>query len=255
MGASYDQKPYRRILMETWGGEVVPSPIADPSSPGSLGLAISDAVADAAQRDDTHYALGSVLNHVLLHQTVIGIEAIEQMAQAGVGYYVDSLKLKAPKVVTVAIESAGGKEYHDYVAETVAKFGGTAHHVTMKVTAVDVTPQVLEIMNLKPDFITIYGVPNTAVLTMKALQQYGVSIPAFGIKIDAIPGRVNETWFKAEREGMYYGQCSRLCGANHAYMPIAVRIVSAEKYAAWLTEAKKKFASNDAKPVALAANE
>jgi len=72
--SSYEQKPYRRILMETWGGEVVPSPVADPSSPGSLGLAISDAVADAAQREDTHYALGSVLNHVLLHQTVIGLE-------------------------------------------------------------------------------------------------------------------------------------------------------------------------------------
>lgn len=110
-----------------------------------------------------------------------GFCGYKQMAQAGVGYYVDSLKLKAPKVVTVAIESAGGKEYHDYIAEAVAKVGGTAHHVTMKVTAVDVTPQVLEIMNLKPDFITIYGVSNTAILTMKALAQYGVKTPAFGI--------------------------------------------------------------------------
>jgi ABC-type branched-subunit amino acid transport system substrate-binding protein len=84
-------------------------------------------------------------------------------------------------VVTVAIESAGGKEYHDYIAEAVAKLGGTAHHVTMKVTAVDVTPQVLEIMNLKPDFITIYGVSNSAILTMKALAQYGMKTPAFGI--------------------------------------------------------------------------
>jgi tryptophan synthase beta chain len=81
--SSYEQKPYRRILMETWGGEVVPSPVADPSSPGSLGLAISDAVADAASREDTHYALGSVLNHVLLHQTVIGLEAKDQLKLAG----------------------------------------------------------------------------------------------------------------------------------------------------------------------------
>jgi len=81
--ASYDQKPYRRIMMETWGGEVVPSPIDDPENPGSLGLAISDAVRDAATREDTHYALGSVLNHVLLHQTVIGLEAKEQLALAG----------------------------------------------------------------------------------------------------------------------------------------------------------------------------
>jgi tryptophan synthase beta chain len=81
--ASYEQKPYRRILMETWGGEVVSSPVDDPEHPGSLGLAISDAVRDAVSRDDTHYSLGSVLNHVLLHQTIIGLEAKEQLALAG----------------------------------------------------------------------------------------------------------------------------------------------------------------------------
>ncbi len=92
--ASYDQKPYRRILMETYGAEVVPSPstttnygrsvlATSPDSPGSLGMAISEAVEDAATRDDTKYSLGSVLNHVLLHQTVIGQEAIEQMGMAG----------------------------------------------------------------------------------------------------------------------------------------------------------------------------
>jgi tryptophan synthase beta chain len=81
--ASYEQKPYRKILMETWGSEVVASPVDQPDHPGSLGLAISDAVRDAAGRDDTHYALGSVLNHVLLHQTVIGLEAKDQLALAG----------------------------------------------------------------------------------------------------------------------------------------------------------------------------
>ena len=92
--ASYDQKPYRRILMETYGASVVPSPspttnygrtvLAEhPDSPGSLGIAISEAVEDAATRDDTKYSLGSVLNHVLLHQTVVGQEAILQMALAG----------------------------------------------------------------------------------------------------------------------------------------------------------------------------
>ena len=92
--ASYDQKPYRRILMETYGAEVVASPSREttygrrvldetPDSPGSLGIAISEAVEDAAGRDDTKYALGSVLSHVLLHQTIIGQEAIEQMAMAG----------------------------------------------------------------------------------------------------------------------------------------------------------------------------
>jgi tryptophan synthase beta chain len=81
--ASYEQKPYRRVMMETWGASVEPSPIDDPSHPGSLGTAISDAVRDAAGRADSHYSLGSVLNHVLLHQTVIGLEAKEQLQAAG----------------------------------------------------------------------------------------------------------------------------------------------------------------------------
>ncbi len=81
--ASYEQKPYRRVLMETWGATVVPSPVDEPDHPGSLGAAISDAVRDAASRDDSHYALGSVLNHVLLHQTIIGLEAKEQLQLAG----------------------------------------------------------------------------------------------------------------------------------------------------------------------------
>jgi len=91
---SYDQKPYRRMLMETWGGQCVASPspetnagravlAKDPNSPGSLGIAISEAVEDAATRDDTKYSLGSVLNHVLLHQTVIGLETLKQLEMAG----------------------------------------------------------------------------------------------------------------------------------------------------------------------------
>jgi cytochrome c oxidase subunit 2 len=68
-------------------------------------------------------------------------------------------------------------------------------------------------------------------------------VPSFGIRIDAVPGRLNETWFKAEREGMYYGQCSKLCGKDHAFMPIAVRVVSDQQFQAWLADAKKKFAS------------
>ncbi|MFC1908684.1 TrpB-like pyridoxal phosphate-dependent enzyme [Chloroflexota bacterium] len=90
---SYDQKPYRRILMETWGAKCVPSPspdtkagrdmlTKDPDCTGSLGLAISEAIEDAATRDDTHYSIGSCLNHVLLHQTIIGEETIKQMEMA-----------------------------------------------------------------------------------------------------------------------------------------------------------------------------
>jgi cytochrome c oxidase subunit 2 len=72
---------------------------------------------------------------------------------------------------------------------------------------------------------------------------HSFSVPAFGIKIDAVPGRLNETWFKAEKTGMYYGQCSQLCGKDHAFMPIAVKVVTDEEYAKWLTDAKKQFSS------------
>jgi cytochrome c oxidase subunit II len=72
---------------------------------------------------------------------------------------------------------------------------------------------------------------------------HSFAVPAFGIKIDAIPGRLNETWFKAEKTGMYYGQCSELCGKDHAYMPIAVRVVEDKDFTAWVEAAKKKYAA------------
>jgi len=95
VAVSYHQKPYRRVMMQTWGANCVPSPSSDtktgrdilakdPDCPGSLGIAISEAVEDAVSRDDTHYSLGSVLNHVLLHQTINGLEAKQLMEKAGV---------------------------------------------------------------------------------------------------------------------------------------------------------------------------
>jgi len=72
---------------------------------------------------------------------------------------------------------------------------------------------------------------------------HSFALPSFGIKIDAIPGRLNETWFKATKTGMYYGQCSELCGQGHAFMPIAVHVVSDQDFASWVETAKKKFAS------------
>ncbi|CAD7056743.1 cytochrome c oxidase subunit II [Pseudorhizobium halotolerans] len=71
---------------------------------------------------------------------------------------------------------------------------------------------------------------------------HAFAMPAFGLKIDAVPGRLNETWFKAEREGMYYGQCSELCGKDHAFMPIAIRVVSEEQYKTWLAAAQSDLA-------------
>jgi tryptophan synthase beta chain len=91
---SFDQKPFRKVMMQVWGGECVPSPspetefgrqilAADPDTPGSLGIAITEAIQEAVQDGDTRYSLGSVLNHVMLHQTVIGLEAQKQMQKAG----------------------------------------------------------------------------------------------------------------------------------------------------------------------------
>jgi cytochrome c oxidase subunit 2 len=82
---------------------------------------------------------------------------------------------------------------------------------------------------------------------------HAFAVPAFGVKIDAIPGRLNETWFKAPKTGMYYGQCSELCGKDHAFMPIAVRVVSDQEFASWVEAAKKKYASGGASTYASAA--
>jgi cytochrome c oxidase subunit II len=83
---------------------------------------------------------------------------------------------------------------------------------------------------------------------------HSFAVPAFGIKIDAIPGRLNETWFQATKMGMFYGQCSELCGKNHAFMPIAVRVVSDQEFASWVEAAKKKFASAPGNSFASAAD-
>jgi cytochrome c oxidase subunit 2 len=86
------------------------------------------------------------------------------------------------------------------------------------------------------------------VITTGADVIHSFAVPSFGIKIDAIPGRINETWFTATREGVYYGQCSELCGKDHAFMPIAVRVVSEQAFSAWVEDAKKKYARDEALP-------
>ncbi len=117
--------------------------------------------------------------------------------------------------------------------------------------------------DLAPGDLRLLAVDNEAVVPVGKVVHVLVTgadvihsfvIQSFGVRIDAVPGRMNETWFKAEKEGMYYGQCSKICGQEHAFMPIAFRVVSPEAYAAWVAGAKKKFASNAAGPVTLAAN-
>lgn len=88
---------------------------------------------------------------------------------------------------------------------------------------------------------------NTTVRVIVTADQvlHAWAVPSFGVKIDAVPGRLNETWFKAEREGTYYGQCSELCGANHGFMPIAVKVVSRQAFDVWVTQAKQAFGGDE----------
>ena len=110
-----------------------------------------------------------------------GFCGFKEMAQVGVGFFTDHLKLKAPKVALVHLDVASGKEYSGYVEAAVTARGGTVKSLPIKVVAADATPQVLEIVNMKPDFVAIHGVHTTSVLVMKAMQQYGLNIPTFGI--------------------------------------------------------------------------
>lgn len=112
---------------------------------------------------------------------------------------------------------------------------------------------MLEEKDLKPGQIKLLQVDNEMVVPVNKVVRMQVTaadvlhswaMPAFGFKLDAVPGRLNEMWFKADREGVYYGQCSELCGNGHPYMPITVRVVSDAQFATWVEEAKKKFASN-----------
>ena len=108
--------------------------------------------------------------------------------------------------------------------------------------------------DMKPGDLRLLAVDNEAVVPVGKTVRVQVTaadvihsfvIQSFGIRVDAVPGRLNETWFKAEKEGIYYGQCSKLCGKDHAFMPIAFRVVSEQKYAEWLAGAKKKFAAGE----------
>ena len=79
------------------------------------------------------------------------------------------------------------------------------------------------------------------------------TIPAFAVKMDAVPGRINDTWFKVNKEGIYYGQCSELCGPRHAFMPINVKVVSQEEFDQWIEFAKEEYASLETTQIKLAA--
>ena len=108
----------------------------------------------------------------------------------------------------------------------------------------DITPDQRRL--LSTDNVVVLPVDtNIQILVTAGDVLHSWTIPAFGVKMDAVPGRLNETWVRIEKPGTYYGQCSELCGKDHAYMPIEVRAVSKEEFEQWLITAKEEFASYD----------
>jgi len=113
------------------------------------------------------------------------------------------------------------------------------------------TSTVVQDKDLKPDQPRLLAVDNEMVVPVNKVVHvlvtgadviHSFAVPSFGIRMDAVPGRLNETWFKATIEGVFYGQCSELCGKDHAFMPIAVRVVKENDFNSWLSGAKQKYA-------------
>ena len=145
------------------------------------------------------------------------------------------LELDVPKA-DLTIKATGKQWYWSYAYPDNGKFEFDS------LMATDKQPRLLGVDNEM--VVPVNKV--VRVQTTGADVIHSFAVPAFGIKIDAIPGRLNETWFKATKTGMFYGQCSELCGKDHAFMPIAVRVVSDQEFSAWVEDAKKKFAANPA---------
>lgn len=146
-------------------------------------------------------------------------------------------QLSDPKA-DVMIKVIGHAWYWSYEYPAVEKGGGFTFDANIDE---DKAPKLLGVDNEM--VVPINKIVKIQVTAADVLHSW--AMPAFGFKIDAIPGRLNQFWFKADREGTYHGQCSELCGARHAYMPITVRVVSDEAYAQWLVEGKTKFANLD----------
>jgi cytochrome c oxidase subunit 2 len=152
------------------------------------------------------------------------------------------LELDVPKA-DITIKATGKQWYWSYAYPDNGKFEFDS------LMAADKQPRLLGVDNEM--VVPVNKVVRVQVTGADVIHAF--AMPAFGVKIDAIPGRLNETWFKATKTGMYYGQCSELCGKDHAFMPIAVRVVSDQEFASWVETAKKKYASGGTSTFASAA--
>jgi cytochrome c oxidase subunit 2 len=152
------------------------------------------------------------------------------------------LELDVPKA-DMTIKATGKQWYWSYAYPDNGKFEFDS------LMAADKQPRLLGVDNEM--VVPVNKVVRVQVTGADVIHAF--ALPAFGVKIDAIPGRLNETWFKATKTGMFYGQCSELCGKDHAFMPIAVRVVSDQEFASWVETAKKKYASGGTSTFASAA--
>jgi len=135
-----------------------------------------------------------------------------------------------------------GAQWHWAYAYPTEKIGFESYIKDQK----DIDKSKGDMWLLSVDNEVVVPVNKTVVLDVTAVDViHSFVIQSFGIRVDAVPGRLNQTWFKAEQEGVYYGQCSKICGKDHAFMPIVFRVVAQDKYDAWLAGAKKKFALAD----------
>ena len=151
------------------------------------------------------------------------------------------LELDLPKA-DLTVKATGKQWYWSYAYPDNGKFEFDS------LMAADKQPRLLGVDNEM--VVPVNKVVRVQVTGADVIHAF--AMPAFGVKIDAIPGRLNETWFKATKTGMFYGQCSELCGKDHAFMPIAVRVVNDQEFASWVEAAKKKYAANPANSLASA---
>ncbi|HCM83374.1 MAG TPA: cytochrome c oxidase subunit II [Alphaproteobacteria bacterium] len=159
-------------------------------------------------------------------------------------YYMD----KAPGKPEVTVKAIGHQWYWEYQYPDYGDFSFNANMIPDKELK-EGQPRLLATDN----HVVIPVNTNVQFLVSAADVLHAFFIPAFGVNMLAIPGRTNEVWVNATKEGVYYGQCNKICGINHAYMPIAIEVVSKEAFAAWVEEAKVKFADTTAAPRLLAA--
>lgn len=152
------------------------------------------------------------------------------------------LELDVPKA-DLTIKATGKQWYWSYAYPDNGKFEFDS------LMAQDKQPRLLGVDNEM--VVPVNKVIRVQVTGADVIHSF--ALPAFGVKIDAIPGRLNETWFKATKTGMFYGQCSELCGKDHAFMPIAIRVVNDQEFASWVESAKKKYASGGTSTFASAA--